>query len=405
MPQVCSCWDASRTDPENGMAGPLIFLIAGEPSGDTLGARLMAGLKDETRGDVRFVGVGGPEMEAQGLRSLFPMSDLAIMGLFEVFPRLRHVIRRLKETVETICSTRPDLVIMIDAQGFSYRIARRLQPAPCPVIHYVAPTVWAWKPWRARHVARVVDRLLLLFPFEKPHWDAVDQDAVFVGHPIAETSVNDEDVQVWRREARTDGDGPVLVLLPGSRQSEVRRHLPLFRETMALLSDKRPHLSLLLPTVANVAQAVRDEVADWPWPATVVEGSGDTRRAAMAAGDLALAVSGTVALDLAAAGTPHVIAFRANVMTVAIIRHMLKVKYASLVNLIADAPVTPELLQEYCTPQSLCHALERILFDPDVAAGQCKAMADVMAQLGSREDPPSRRAARAALACIRPSSG
>jgi lipid-A-disaccharide synthase len=385
------------------MSTPLIFLVAGEPSGDALGARLMAALKVERDGDVAFAGVGGPEMEAEGLVSLFPMGDLSIMGLFEVLPRLRTVFARLKQTVSAVQSLKPDLVITIDAQAFSYRVAKRLIPAPCPVIHYVAPTVWAWKPWRARKVAQVVDRLLLLFPFEKPFWDAVDQDSTFVGHPIAESPVGDPGT--WRGTCLGEQDGPLLALLPGSRRSEVSRHLPLFRATLERLNHDHSGMALVIPTVANVADMVRSGVENWPWPVTVVEGDGEVRRLAMAAADAAIAVSGTVALDLAAAGTPHVIAYKANPFTIAIVRHMLKIRYVSLVNLIADEEVTPELLQEHCTPESLSDAVGRLLVSPEAASRQRQAMENVMNQLGSPEDPPSRKAARAALGLLTAPTG
>jgi lipid-A-disaccharide synthase len=384
------------------MPTPLIFLVAGEPSGDALGARLMVALKNERGGDVAFAGVGGPEMEAEGLVSLFPMGDLSIMGLFEVLPGLRKVLMRLKQTVSAVQSLKPDLVITIDAQAFSYRVAKRLAPAPCPVIHYVAPTVWAWKAWRARKVALVVDRLLLLLPFEKSYWDVVNQDSVFVGHPIAESPVCNADK--WREQCLGESVGPLLAMLPGSRKSEVGRHLPLFRATLERLAPAHPGMALVVPTVGNVADVVRSEVESWPWPATVVEGNGDVRRSAMAAADAAIAVSGTVALDLAAASTPHVIAYKANRLTVSIVRRMLKIRFVSLVNLIADREITPELLQERCTPESLADAVGKLLANPEAAALQCKAMANVMEQLGSPDDPPSRKAARAALELLESAS-
>jgi len=367
-----------------------------------LGARLMAALKVERGGDVAFAGVGGPEMEAEGLVSLFPMGDLSIMGLFEVLPGLRKVLMRLKQTVSAVQSLKPDLVITVDAQAFSYRVAKRLAPASCPVIHYVAPTVWAWKAWRARKVAQVVDRLLLLLPFEKPYWDAVNQDSVFVGHPIAESPVGD--AQKWREKYLGEGAGPLLALLPGSRKGEVERHLPLFRATLERLARVHPGMAIVVPTVANVADVVRSEVESWPWPATVVEGNGDVRRSAMAAADAAMAVSGTVALDLAAAGTPHVIAYRANPLTVVIVRQMLKIRFASLVNLIADREITPELLQEHCTPKNLADAVGKLLANPEAAALQRQAMTSVMEQLGGPGDPPSRKAARAALELLKTAS-
>ncbi|MBT5434533.1 MAG: lipid-A-disaccharide synthase [Alphaproteobacteria bacterium] len=382
------------------MASPLIFLVAGEPSGDALGASLMDALSQETGGDIRFAGIGGPEMEARGLKSLFPMSDLAIMGLVEVLPRLAKVLRRIRETITAIQTMEPDAVVTIDAQDFSYRITRGLHPASFPVIHYVGPTVWAWKPWRAAKVATVVDRVLLLFPFEKPFWDAVGQDAVFVGHPIAEHKIDPAQTDTWRKRSLADRTGPLLAVLPGSRKSEVRRHLPLFRDVVENLALRHDGLAVVIPTVANVAETVKQQTLDWKVPVVVMEGDGDERRAAMAAADAAIAVSGTVALDLAAAGTPHVIAFRANPLTVAIVRWMIRVRFVSLVNLIADRQVTPELLQEYCHRDSLVAALEGLLTDPDAAQKQRVAMKGVISELSDSGESPSRLAARAVLECL-----
>lgn len=372
------------------MASPLIFLLAGEPSGDALGADLMRALKHKTDEHVRFVGVGGPAMEAEGMTSLFPMSELSVMGLVEVLPRLRTLLDRIRETVQAVRDLEPDVVVTIDAQDFSYRVARTLAPAPCPVVHYVAPTVWAWKPRRAKKVAAVVDRLLLLFPFENRWWDAVGQDNVFVGHPIA-------DLQMVVPSTEAVKTGPRLALLPGSRAGEVRRHLPIFRLVVERLLESHPRLEVVLPTVENVADLVRDGLRDWPVGVHVHLGSPEERRALLATADAALAVSGTVALDLAAAGVPHVIAYKANPLTAAIVRRMLTIRYVSLVNLIADAPVTPELLQEWCTVDSLVREVARLLDDPEAADRQRQGMSSVIASLRPEGVSPSNRAASAVL--------
>ena len=376
---------------------PLLFLVAGEPSGDSLGAALMSALVEERRGEIGFAGVGGPAMARHGLRSLFPMSDLAVMGLVEVLPKIPRLARRLAATASAVRELRPDLVVTIDSQEFSARLARRLAPAPCPVVHYVAPTVWAWKPWRARRLACVVDRVLLLFPFERPFWEAVGLDAVEVGHPVVETAVRDERRAVDRARLLDGAAGPLLAVLPGSRRGEVRRHGPLFRDAVAALARQLPGLAVVLPTVENVARELRRQAAGWPLPVRVVEGGAGERLAAMAASDAALALSGTVALELAVAGTPHVVAFRAHPVNAAIVRRMLKVDRVSPVNLVAGRDVTPELLQEHCTAPRLARALHRILADDGAAERQRLAMNGVVEALGRGGAAPSRRAARAVL--------
>jgi len=380
---------------------PLVFVVAGEPSGDALGGALMAAMKRETGGSVRFAGIGGPAMTEQGLDSLFPMAELSVMGLVEVLPSLRRILRRIDQTVSAIRELQPDVVVTIDSQGFSYRVAKRLKPAPCPVVHYVAPTVWAWKPWRARHLAQVVDRVLLLFPFEKPWWDAVRLDAVEVGHPAAEMTIDEGARRAMRHRLLAEREGPLLVVLPGSRTGVVRRHLPVFGEAVARLAVRHPGLAVALPTVGTVAGVVRAAVADWPVPATVVDGPAAERLLVMAAGDAALAASGTVALELAAAATPHVIAYRANALTAAIVRRMVSIPYASPVNLVAGRAVTPELIQERCTPSALAESLDALLADGTAARAQKDAMAEVMVALGRGGDtPPSQRAARAVLEMV-----
>ena len=381
------------------MTNPLVFLVAGEPSGDSLGAELMKGLIAETGGAIDFVGVGGPEMEAEGLASIFPMSDLSVMGLFEVLPRLARVLRRLRQTSRSVLAARPSILVTIDSQEFSWRLARRIHPAPFPVVHYVAPTVWAWRPSRARKVAAVTDRLLLLFPFEKPLWDRIGHDAVHVGHPVASNRPS-AGVEALRESLTSGGPGPLLAVLPGSRKAEVKRHLPVFREVTARLTRDYPHLTLVIPTVANVAEDVRNGTRSWPWPLAVMEADGAGRRKAMAAADAALAVSGTVALELASVGTPHIIAYRANPLTAAIIRRVSTVDHVSLVNLTAGMDVTPEYLQEECRADLIHDGIRHILEKPSVAGRQKHQMARVMEALRHSEGPPSRVAARNILELI-----
>ena len=381
------------------MAKPLVFLVAGEPSGDSLGAELMKGLFAETGGAIDFVGVGGPEMEAQGLVSSFPMSDLSVMGLFEVLPRLARVLRRLRQTSRSVLAIRPSVLVTIDSQEFSWRLARRIHPAPFPVVHYVAPTVWAWRPSRARKVAAVTDRLLLLFPFEKPWWDRIGHDAVHVGHPVA-SNPPPAGVGILRESLICGGPGPLLAVLPGSRKAEVRRHLPIFREVVARLVRDCPRLTLVIPTVANVAQDVRDGTSSWPWPLAVIDADVSGRRKAMAAADAALAVSGTVALELASVGTPHIIAYRANPLTAAIIRRVSTVDHASLVNLTAGMDVTPEYLQEECRADLIHDGIRRIIAEPSVAERQKHQMARVMEALRHPEGSSSRVAAHNILELI-----
>ncbi|MEM7124206.1 MAG: lipid-A-disaccharide synthase [Pseudomonadota bacterium] len=379
---------------------PLVYLIAGEPSGDVLGARLIEGLRELTGGKVRITGIGGPLMEAEGLDSLFPIDALSIMGIVEVVPRIPKVLGLIRRTVADIRERQPDVVVAIDSKAFSYRVARKLKPAPCPVIQYVAPTVWAWKPWRAKHLADVVDRVLLLFPFEKPYFNDVGLDAVFVGHPASTLTSPPDAGALFRRQHDISAEAQVVCLLPGSRGGEVTQLLPVFQEAVGLLEKSHPGLRFLLPTVPRLAQTVRQAVDTWSQPVTVLTGDDEEKRAAFAASDVALAASGTVTLELAAAGLPGVITYCVHPLTALIVRRMIRIPYAAMVNIIEGRDVMPEYLQENCDPAKLSAAVGTLLDDATRRADQQAAMAEVMKKLGRGGEAPNLRAARAVLDLI-----
>jgi lipid-A-disaccharide synthase len=371
--------------------GPLLFLIAGEPSGDLLGARLMAALKRRTGGRVRFAGIGGDLMAAEGLRSLFPMAELALMGIVEVLPHLPRLLRRIGETVAAIRRMRPDAVLTIDAPAFNFRVAARLRGSGIPVAHYVAPSVWAWRPGRARKVARFLDHMLALLPFEPPHFEAHGLACTYVGHPILETLDGDADGAAFRRRHGVPPDGPLLCVLPGSRRGEVSRLLPAFGETLGRLAHRLPELRAVVPTVPAVADRVQAAAAKWPLPAVVITDR-DEKPDAFAAADAALAASGTVVLELAAAGVPTVAAYRANAVTAALLRRMLTVRYVTLVNLVLDRPVVPEFLQEHCRAEILTPAVEHLLVSPPAREAQRQGFREALDKLAVPERPSERAA-------------
>lgn len=379
---------------------PLIFLVAGEPSGDQLGAHLMAALKAETGGRVRFAGVGGPRMEGEGLRSLFPMSDLTVMGLVEVLPHLRRLLRRMSETEAAARRLWPCVLVTIDSPAFSLRVAKRLKGAGFPLVHYVAPSVWAWKPWRARKVAAFLDHLLALLPFEPPYFEAHGLATTVVGHPAVE-AVADPAAGTAFRKAHAIAEGaPLLAVLPGSRRSEVTRLSGTFGETLALLKRELPGLRAVVPTVPNVSALVRAATAAWPVETTVLEGAQE-KYAAFAAADVALAASGTVAVELAVARVPTVVAYRVSPITAAIARRMLKVRYASLPNLVLDREVQPEFLQENCRADRLATAVADFLSDRELRRRQTRELDLVVEALsGAGKGSPSRQAACAVLRVI-----
>jgi lipid-A-disaccharide synthase len=376
----------------SGEAGPLIFLVAGEPSGDLLGARLMAALREETGGKVRFAGVGGELMSAAGLKSLFSIRELAVMGFLEVLPHLFLILRRMRETVAAVRNLRPDAVVTIDSPSFTLEVAGRLKGEGIPLIHYVAPQVWAWKPWRAKQVARYLDHLLALLPFEPPYFEKHGLATHFVGHPAVET-----------RRPSPQGSGPPqprLAVLPGSRRGEVTKLLPVFAEVVRALKETHPRLSVVIPTVETVEDLVRAQTADWPVVVEVVRGAEGKARA-FAQSTAALAASGTVALELAVAGVPAVITYRFAGFVGHLPMAWLGVPFASLVNLIAKREVQPEFLQRNCRAAQILPAVKRLLDDPLARGEQQAAYAEVQKALTPPEGTPSRAAAKQILAALK----
>jgi lipid-A-disaccharide synthase len=380
------------------VSGPTLFLMAGEPSGDALGARLMAAAKRLTGGQVRFIGVGGEKMIAEGLVSLFPMGELTLFGVFELLPHLPNLIRRIDQTAAEIVRQRPDAVIGVDSPGFTLRVAKKVRAsAPgIPLIHYVAPTVWAWKPKRAAKYAALYDHLLAILPFEPPYFEREGLPCSFVGHSVVESGAGQGDAVRFRAQHGLSATDRLVAVLPGSRKGEVSRLLPDFRATLERLLPSHPTLVAVVPTVATVRDRVAAALADWPLRTILVEGDA-AKHDAFAAAEAALAASGTVALELALARLPSVIAYRLNPITVALYRRLIRVKYVNLVNLMLDRMLVPELLQEDCRPDHLARELGRLLDDPQARQEQIDGVAEVARWLGQGDVPPSERAARVVL--------
>ena len=286
-----------------------MFLVAGEASGDALGARLMAALVAQTGGHIRFSGVGGPEMREHGLNSLFPYTELSVMGLVEVLPSAVRILRRMREVATAIRRERPDVLVTIDAPGFCFGVVKRLRGHSMPRIHYVAPTVWAWRPNRVHKFRRHFDHLLALLPFEPPYFEKVGLPCSFVGHPVVETAPDADAGPNFRARHGIPSEQVVLCLLPGSRRGEVSRLLEPFGQAARIVADRYPGTTLVVPTVSQVSRSVRAAVAGWPVKAIVIEDTAE-RYAAMASSTIALAASGTVALELAVYGVPSVVGYR-----------------------------------------------------------------------------------------------
>lgn len=377
------------------------FIIAGESSGDRLGAALMNGLKAEHKGDVAFVGVGGPLMVDQGLAPIFPMDELAVMGIAEVLPKLHGLLRRIKETAAAIQDTNPDALITIDSPDFCFRVGKQVA-AKMPslrIIHYVAPSVWAWRPKRAAKMSKFVNHVLALLPFEPPYMTAEGMSCDFVGHPItSEVQATAEQVNEFRAKLQVSDDGKVLTILPGSRVNEVLRLGPVFREVAEKLTADCPNLIIAIPSVGarveqikEVFEGLKVTILD---PRDLPPETAELRkRACYKASDVAMAASGTVSLELAAAQTPMVIAYKMHWLTAFLKKRLVRVSSATLVNLLTNTREIPEYLLEDCNAEDIYQNVKVLLSDAEACAAQLAISAEAIQMLKT----PKNMAAKSVL--------
>jgi lipid-A-disaccharide synthase len=379
-----------------------LMLVCGEPSGDLLGGQLMSGLKVVTGGNVRFTGVGGAAMEAQGLKSLFPLDATAVMGLREVVPKIPAILARVRETCDFAISTRPDAVVLIDSPDFTHRIAQRLKHLDPSIrtVNYVAPQVWASRAYRARKMARYFDLVLALLPFEAPFFEKYGLRSVFVGHPVIERADKIAGGAAFRARRGIGSDVPLLALLPGSRTNEIRFILPVFRDAVAMIAARVPGLVTVLPTIPHVAARVRAGTGNWPTPLHIIEGE-DEKFAAFDAADAALAASGTVTTELALARKPMVVGYRAGWVTYALASLVMNVRYITLINILLGREAVPEFLQARCTPDNLADAVVKLFNDKDAKGHELADLDEATAMIGKGGDAPSVRAARAIVDFVR----
>jgi lipid-A-disaccharide synthase len=380
-----------------------IFLVATEESGDRLGASLMKVLRQRLGDAVEFHGVGGRGMAQEGLTSLFPIEELSIVGLSAVLKQLPKILRLIGRTAQAVVDAAPDVLVIIDSPDFTQRVARRVRARDpsIPIVNYVAPTVWAWRPGRARAMRRYVDHVLALLPFEPEAYRRLGgPPCSYVGHPLIEQIATlRPDPQ---EQARRDAQPPVLLVLPGSRRSEVGRHLAVFGQTLELLRAQGKVFDAVLPTTPHLAPAVRDGVATWPVAPQIVIGDAE-KRAAFRVAHAALAKSGTVTLELAVAGVPMVTAYRVGAAEAWILQRVIKVHSVILANLVIGENVIPEFLQADCTAANLAPALGEVLSDTPARARQLAAFARLDGIMATGASSPSVRAADIVLETLRKS--
>ncbi len=376
---------------------PLIYLLAGEASGDVLGARLMAAITRQRPG-AAFAGVGGPLMQAHGLHSLHPMGDLAVMGIVEVIPRLRTLRRRFVQTLADLERRKPDVLVTIDAPGYNLHVLKKAAQMGVRRVHYVAPQVWAWREHRVKTYPGLWDKLLCLLPFEPGWFAARGLETEFVGHPVLESGAGSGDAARFRARHGLSGEH-VLILMPGSRRSEVPRLLPVFGQTLELLARSAPDVRPVLPVSSVVADTVRRAALSWRVPPVIVTELQD-KHDAYAAASVALTKSGTSTLELALAGVPMAVTYRVNPVSAALARRAIHVPHVAMVNLLAGREVVPELLQEQCRADRLEAIVLDLLADGAAAAAQREAFGAVMESLRPPSGLPSDAAARQVLAVL-----
>ncbi len=344
----------------------VVYLIAGEPSGDFLGAQLMHELRAQYKKPVLFYGIGGERMEEEGLESIFPYHDLSLMGFVEIVPYLFRTLAHIASTIEDVISKQPDIVVTIDSPGFCFRVVEKLRKAEfkSKFVHYVAPTVWAYKPERAKKCKELFDHMLLLLPFEPPYFKKVGLDCTFVGHPVVCESTSGNG-NVFRVKYEIPKNTMLFCLLPGSRKAEINRHMPVFTRALSMLATCYPNLALVIAVPEHASELLAPYLNNCPFRAVIAENEQD-KKDAIAASQFAFVKSGTVAFEVAIAGVPMLITYKMNRFSVWWLRRMIKIKYANLINILLKKEVIPELLQEHSTPAMLASCANALLSMPDL---------------------------------------
>ncbi|MDR1729842.1 MAG: lipid-A-disaccharide synthase [Prevotellaceae bacterium] len=379
-----------------------IYLIAGEPSGDILGSRLIAAIRKK-HPESRFFGIGGETMKAEGFNSLFNIKDLSVMGVMEVIPKLPVILRRRKEVLSDIKKVQPDVIVTVDSWGFVNSILKNLKKSGCriPKVHYVAPQVWAWKKGRAGKAAQIMDYLMTLLPYEPPYFEKYGLDSTFVGHPVIENTADlPADITLLRSQAGIPENARVLCVLPGSRHSEVSRLAPVFIESVKRLNKEIPNLFLLIPSVDAMKEEINGHFKNIDVPYRLITGQ-KARYEAFCMSEFALAASGTVSLELTACGTPHIIAYTFSPLTNMLADIFVTAKYANLINTLADDLIIPEFVLSDSKPDLIVPEVLSFLQNKEKRQTQVLKAKEQLAKLKPADKLPSGKAAEVVLNAIR----
>ena len=352
-----------------------IFIIAAEESGDRLGSAIIKGLRGVDP-DIIIEGIGGAGMQDAGLEeTLFPMTELSLMGIAEIVPKIPHMLKRINQTVKAIEALQPDIVITIDGPEFCFRVQKKLKNMERrpKQVHVVAPSVWAWRPGRAAHIAEFLDAIICLFPFEPPYFEKEGMDAFYMGHPFLESLSQMPDKAKARQDFGLAPNDTVIGVYCGSRTQEVKRHADIFLKSLKRLEEKHSHksLKLVFPTLPHLIEILKAKAEGFDFKNDPVFLTNQTEKKAIFKGlDMALAVSGTVGLELALSDVPHVIGYKLNKLSYQIIKRLVRIEHAHLANIMLKNEVVPEYLQNECNVDNLYSGLERLLIQPDFITRQ-----------------------------------
>lgn len=374
-----------------------IYIIAGEPSGDYIGSLIMQNLSTN---NISFFGIGGPLMSNVGLKTLFPMGEISLMGFIEILPHILKLKRLINQTVRDVINQNPDMLITIDSPGFTYRIAKKVRrlKQDLKILHIVAPSVWAYKPGRALKYAKIYDHLFTLLPFEPPYFEKVGLKATYIGHPILEQEFNLDKI-LLRMKLGISQESKIICVTPGSRKGEIKKHMPIFASALKIIAKQYKNLEVIF-----VLTTIEYEYLIKPFLENCnfnFKFSTD-RLMSFAVANVALAKSGTNTLEIAAACTPMVVAYKINYFSFLIVKALIKIRYASLINIIAGKEIIPEFLQTNCQDQKIADAILELLSNPKTANEQTKQSQEILKEIGFKSSlKPSQIAANKILELLK----